>query len=475
MKKKLVLFCMFFLVTANMQAVASDPDEEFRLYQNEQDQGMALAEEEQGLDSFNPGVEYAHVASVIPIQGKLTDDSGSPLNGTYIITARMYDSSFDGTVLCEDDDSVTVENGLFNMEMDFCTSSDIDGQRLYLGITVGSDPEMSPRQTIYPVPLAYSLRPAAIINGETSVAILHIENTHASGRGLRAYAMSETGTNYGVIGASRSPDGYGGYFYNNGGGTGLFSKAITTTGIVYGIHGESEADQGRGVYGEASNPAGGIGVEGSSIAGTGVYGSSESGYGIYGNTDSASRNYGIYTEDNLYASAYHLSGAILQIVQNGGEEALEPGDVAAFSGMGTPLVENGAPVIQVAPTTTANSTAVAGVVQSRYNIEATINAAEPYTTSSIAALDITPEGPIAPGEYLLMVVHGPVQVKATAFAKSIQPGDLLSTAATTGFAAKASQLDLGGVQTAIPGTVIGKALEPLTGDKELIHIFVTLN
>ncbi len=449
MKKKLVLFCMFFLVTANMQAVASDPDEVFRFYQHQQDQGMALTEEEQGIDSLDSGIQNAHVSSVIPIQGKLTDDSGSPLNGDYIITARMYDSSFAGTVLCEDDDSVTVENGLFNMEMDFCTSSDIDGQRLYLGITVGTDPEMTPRKAIYPVPLAYSLRPAAIINGETSVAILHIENTHETGRGLRAYALSETGVNYGVIGASRSPVGYGGYFYNNGGGTGLF--------------------------GSATDIAGGIGVEGNSTVGTGVYGSSDSGYGIYGNTDAASQNYGLYTNDNFRSSNIHLSGAMLQIVQNGGEEALEPGDVAAFSGMGTPLDENGVPVIQVTATTTANSTAVAGVVQSRYNIEATINAAEPYTANRIAALDITPEGPIAPGEYLLMVVHGPAQVKATAFAKSIRPGDLLSTAATTGFAAKAAQMDLGGVQTAIPGTVIGKALEPLNGDKELIHIFVTLN
>ncbi len=419
------------------------------------------------------GTADAAVASIIPIQGRVTDDSGTPLNGSRVITARIYDSEY--TILCEDDDPVDVENGLFNMEMNFCTSSDINGKSLYLGITVGTDPEMTPRQAIYPVPYAYSLRPGAIIEGETSVAILHIENTHASGRGLRAYAMSETGTNYGIVGASRSPDGYGGYFYNNGTGTALFGKSIGTTGLTYGIHGESETDNGRGVYGEASNPSGGVGVEGKSIVGSGVYGNSSNGYGVYGYTGKTNNNYGLYTEDNIYSLNYHIRGAILQIVQNGGSTALEPGDIAAFSGMAAPLAENDAPVIQVTATTTANSTAVAGVVQSRYDIEAIAHAGPPGTAEHTPDFDITPEGPIAPGDYLLMVVHGPAQMKATALSTSINSGDLLSTSAISGYAARAARVEIGGVQTAIPGTIVGKALEPLNGENELIHVFVTLH
>jgi len=55
-------------------------------------------------------------------------------------------------------------DGLFNMSMDNCIASDIDGRQLYLGITVGADPEMPPRQAIYPVPYAGSLRPGANIS-----------------------------------------------------------------------------------------------------------------------------------------------------------------------------------------------------------------------------------------------------------------------------------------------------------------------
>jgi hypothetical protein len=87
---------------------------------------------------------------------------------------------------------------------------------------------------------------------------------------------------------------------------------------------------------------------------------------------------------------------------------------------------------------------------------------------------VTPAGPVPPGEHLLIVVQGPTQVKTSAFSGAIQPGDLLSSAGPAGRAGKAAQVSIDGIQTAVPGTVFGKALEPLdTGDK-LIYVFVTL-
>jgi len=294
--------------------------------------------------------------------------------------------------------------------------------------------------------------------------------------------MSETGVNYGIVGASRSPDGYAGYYYNNGGGTALYAKAIAETGMAYGIHGESEADEGRGVYGEASNPAGGVGVEGSSIPGSGVYGRSETGYGVYGVSDSyfavvgdtsaSSRNYGLYTADNLYSGNIHSMAARMQIVQNGGVEPLEPGDVVAFSGIGAPMEAGGLPTIQVVKATVANSTAVAGVVSSRYSIEAATATTE--QVHSVDYVEVTPAGSVSPGEHMLVVVQGPAQVKASALVGSIQPGDLLSSAGRAGYAAKAAKVTFGEVRIAMPGTVLGKVLEPLDKGEGLIYIFVTL-
>lgn len=165
----------------------------------------------------------------IPIQGRLTDENGNPLNGTYDVTFRLYDVSSGGTALCERVRSVTLTDGLFSTYFSGSGCS-IDGRQLYLGIEVEGDGEMMPRQYVDNVPIAWTLRPGAFISGTLgSNAILDIENWAGNGRGLRAYAMDQTGTNYGVVGASRSPNGYGGYFYNNGGGVAIRAGG---TGII---------------------------------------------------------------------------------------------------------------------------------------------------------------------------------------------------------------------------------------------------
>jgi hypothetical protein len=177
--------------------------------------GMTQAQEpefpdgEFGLESVN--AVAASVSGRIPIQGRLTDASGTPLDGTYSIQFSLYDVSSEGTALCSDTNSVTVDNGLFYSEILGNCSGVAEGQQLYLGITVGTDPEMTPRKAIYPVPYASSLMPGAVIS-TTGYPALHVESTSTSGRALRAYASATSGTNFAVVGASKSPDGYAGYF-----------------------------------------------------------------------------------------------------------------------------------------------------------------------------------------------------------------------------------------------------------------------
>jgi hypothetical protein len=75
---------------------------------------------------------------------------------------------------------------------------------------------------------------------------------------------------------------------------------------------------------------------------------------------------------------------------------------------------------------------------------------------------------------LLVVVQGLTQVKVTALGGAIRPGDLLSSAAQAGHAGRATEISLAGTSTPIPGTVLGKALEPLDGGTKSIYVFVTL-
>lgn len=196
---------------------------------------LALAQENTGAPEglFQSGRE-AGMGSYFPVQGRLTDSSGRPLNGTYDMTFRLYTESTGGTAICSDANSnVQVSNGLFSTKVWGDCQDVYNGQQLYLGIEVESDGEMSPRQGIYAVPYALTLKPRAIILGvNNSDATLHIENSGTGGRGLRVYATDTTSTNYAIVGASTSPLGYGGYFYNSAGGTGLKGESDSGAAIV---------------------------------------------------------------------------------------------------------------------------------------------------------------------------------------------------------------------------------------------------
>ena len=149
----------------------------------------------------SPAQVNEDVQNYFPVQGRLTDASGRPLNGDYAITFRLYDVYTGGTALCQDANLVKVVNGLFSSEVWGNCQDFIKGAQLYLSIEVEGNGEMDPRQPIFAVPYAWSLRPGAAIIGSVGPgAILHIENSDPNGRGLRAYAMSTTGANYGIVG-----------------------------------------------------------------------------------------------------------------------------------------------------------------------------------------------------------------------------------------------------------------------------------
>jgi hypothetical protein len=70
---------------------------------------------------------------------------------------------------------------------------------------------------------------------------------------------------------------------------------------------------------------------------------------------------------------------------------------------------------------------------------------------------------------VLVATTGRVKVKVDASAGPIHIGDLLVTSDVAGVAKKSESINLGGVQFHRPGTLIGKALEPLaTGTGEIL-------
>ena len=79
------------------------------------------------------------------------------------------------------------------------------------------------------------------------------------------------------------------------------------------------------------------------------------------------------------------------------------------------------------------------------------------------------------GEDKIKVAHsGRVKVKADAQYGAIAVGDLLVSSTTSGYAMRSTPVDLSGISIHRPGTIVGKALEPLKEGTGEILVLLTL-
>ncbi|HEY4105218.1 MAG TPA: hypothetical protein VGM44_15075 [Polyangiaceae bacterium] len=93
-------------------------------------------------------------------QGRILDKDGSPLSSKVAITFTIYDdpkASADADVLWTETQNISLDDGYFSAQLGDVTTLPagiFDGSVRYLGVTVGSDDEMTPRQEITSVPYA---------------------------------------------------------------------------------------------------------------------------------------------------------------------------------------------------------------------------------------------------------------------------------------------------------------------------------
>jgi hypothetical protein len=106
----------------------------------------------------------AGVPQLINYQGRLTDVGGNALDTTVSIVFTIYDDSTGGTAKwTETQGSVTVTDGLFNVllgSVNPIMDTVFNDDTRYLGITVGGDPEISPRIRIVSVGYAMQAKNA---------------------------------------------------------------------------------------------------------------------------------------------------------------------------------------------------------------------------------------------------------------------------------------------------------------------------
>jgi hypothetical protein len=151
-------------------------------------------------------------------------------------------------------------------------------------------------------------------------------------------------------------------------------------------------------------------------------------------------NAGTYVAGSDFAEAFEASG---------GKAAFEPGDVVV-------LCEHDAKAVE--KTSRQYDTRVVGI----YSTRPGVLGADKDGVTHMDENDI----PVA--------IVGIVPTKVTDENGSIYPGDLLTTSGLPGHAMKASPVSVNGVNIYPPGSILGKALEPLAGGQGNIKVLVML-
>lgn len=126
------------------------------------------------------------VPNLLTQQGRLIDKATSkPVTGMVSITFTIYDAPTAGTSLWTETQSITLDDGYFSARLGETTpipATVFDGKVRHLGVTVGTDSEMTPREALTSVPYALV---AGDVNGAinpTSVSIAGVKVIDETGK-----------------------------------------------------------------------------------------------------------------------------------------------------------------------------------------------------------------------------------------------------------------------------------------------------
>ena len=292
-----------------------------------------------GLIAVLFSIVTAAVPQLINFQGILRDGSGNPVaDGSYSVQFTIYDAPSAGNIKWQETQSVSTVNGLFSVLLGSLTpvlDSVFNDSSRYLGIKVGADPEMTPRQKLASV--GFSQRSSEWtsagsdlfrLNGFVGLGALpspgsklYVETGGSAGLQIGVQSYSNASTSFlsaGIFGTSNNAstgNAYGGYF-----------SASSPSGLSYGVYGNGDTygaygfSDTYGVVGEGGTRGvtgiGSFGVygQGATIGayGIGFYGVNGEGYyGVLGSSNDDG-GYGIfgYNEGNPATWAGWFSGDV---------------------------------------------------------------------------------------------------------------------------------------------------------------------
>lgn len=242
---------------------------------------------------------YADIPKTINFQGRLTDASGKFVSdGNYSLTFKIYSDSSRGSSKWSETQTVAVSKGLFNATLGILTpipDSIFNYVNTWLGIQVGADAEMTPRQRLSS--LGYAYRGAKADTSNYSKDSDKLDGLHASD-------FSGIGTDYGRSGVAT--DLYEGVttltnkYVNVAGPDSVYSTSGTAfsgkvSGIsvsnLVGVRGYADnTSTGEAYGGDFETSSSGIGSK-TGVRGRGYGSSSAYTYGSSGYADNTSTGY----------------------------------------------------------------------------------------------------------------------------------------------------------------------------------------
>lgn len=188
----------------------------------------------------------AEVPPIINYQGNLMDSGGNPVgDGSYSVTFSIYNSAISAVPIWTETQNVNIQNGLFSVVLGMTNpfTDDVFGVATkFLGIKVGSAPELSPRTLVVTVPYAFRTSTVDGATGGAVIGELDLTNTLNTASSDTVFGQHNVSTNTGFGKAV-------------GGKFSAYCAEESSTGI--GVFGEAFVDgvdgYPKGVYGKAYN------------------------------------------------------------------------------------------------------------------------------------------------------------------------------------------------------------------------------
>jgi trimeric autotransporter adhesin len=127
------------------------------------------------------GFASAQVPDLLNYQGRLTDPGGNPVTASVPMVFKLYTVASGGAAVYTETQTVSVTGGIFNVAIGTVTPLNLPFDvPYYLGVTVGADAEMAPRQAVLSSAYAQRADTANLLAPTATLPAVQITGTLAT-------------------------------------------------------------------------------------------------------------------------------------------------------------------------------------------------------------------------------------------------------------------------------------------------------